>query len=89
MSTAATAWAWRRRGLTPIERLVLLTLADAASSEGECRVPFSDLREMTELNDCDLTNALAELKRRGLITPGAAVDLPVCRIGAMGDGASR
>jgi hypothetical protein len=80
VSKFAQAFALRRQGLTPIEKLVLRTLVDAVSPEGSCRVPFFDLHELTEPNDCDLTKALAGLESLGLIAPHTAADWSVFRI---------
>jgi hypothetical protein len=36
MSVEATSWAWKQQGLSPHEKLVLLSMADRADEEFRC-----------------------------------------------------
>jgi hypothetical protein len=80
MGMSALGWAWGRRGITPVARLVLITLADSASPEGDCYFVFSHLRELTGLNEFGLIHALAELQRLGLIMTRPMADSPIFQI---------
>jgi hypothetical protein len=62
MGRAARDWAWRCRGLTPAQRLVLLALAERADDNGEsCFPSLGQLEHMTELSRRGITKALAGL----------------------------
>jgi len=65
MSRTARDWAWRCRGLTPAERVVLLALAELADDDGrQCFPSLGQLERMTELSRRGLTKALAGLDGR-------------------------
>jgi len=65
MSRRARDWAWRCRGLTPAERLVLLALAELADDHGgQCFPSLGQLARTTELSRRGVTKALAGLDGR-------------------------
>jgi hypothetical protein len=65
MSRAARDWAWRCRGLTPAERVVLLALAELADDDGgQCFPSLGQLERVTELSRRGVTKALAGLDGR-------------------------
>jgi hypothetical protein len=65
MSRAARDWAWRCRGLTLAERVVLLALAELADDDGgQCFPSLGQLERTTELSRRGVTKALAELDGR-------------------------
>ena len=68
MSERAWDWAWRRRGLTPTRRLVLLALAEYAEDNGETCMPAPWLlRRMTGLSRRGVAKTLNALEAAGLI----------------------
>jgi len=71
MSAAAIVWAWERRGLDLLPRLVLLALADFTNSKCDVTVPVVDLykvlSQMTERSAAEVESALQELADRALI----------------------
>lgn len=72
MSASGAAWASRQcgLGLTSIMKFVLVMLVDAGGgSQGEYRVSFSDLGELTLLSQRQVKDALSRLENVGLIVP--------------------
>lgn len=71
MSAGAISWAWERRGLDLLPRLVLLALADFANSKCDVAVPVMDLCEvlshMTEASSVEVQRARLQLENRALI----------------------
>jgi hypothetical protein len=62
MSCRARDWAWRRKGLTLAQRVVLLALAEHADENGASCFPSLGLLErMTELSRRGITKALSGL----------------------------
>lgn len=77
MTMLALACAWGRRGITLIARLASVTLAESASPEGDCFFVFSDLRELTGLNEFSLIDALAEMQRLRSHCDGPRANSPI------------
>lgn len=67
MSHIATNWAWRQRGLTPLQRLILLGLADHHSAAGECFVDLNRLAALCDINRVELERQLTIMDRKLLI----------------------
>ena len=67
MSIDATTWAWKQRGLTPAQKLLLLSLADRAEEDHTCWPSLRRLAADTGLTDRGIQKILAELETRGLI----------------------
>jgi hypothetical protein len=68
MSERAWDWAWRCRGVTLDQRLVLLALAEHADAHGECFIHSpGPLERMTELNKRRMAKVLDALEAAQLI----------------------
>lgn len=67
MSFTATKWAWRIE-LPPLQKAVLLALADLANGRFECWPGQRRLAEMTGYTDRSVRSALVELVSRGLVS---------------------
>ena len=67
MSIDATTWAWKQTGLSPAQKLVLLSLADRAGEEHQCWPSMRRLCADTGLTDRGVRKILVELESRGLV----------------------
>lgn len=68
MSFSATAWAWRQEGLTGGAKLVLLALAEGASSEtGECWHSQGYLARMTGFSRSTVNRHVQDLQEKHLV----------------------
>lgn len=67
MSVDATRWAWTRTGLRPIQKLVLLALADRAGADDLSYPAYETLIADTGADRKTIWQALKALKQRGLI----------------------
>lgn len=68
MSIDATAWAFRQRGIPPVEKLCLLMLADFHDPRNGGHVSLTYLCEQLELERDDVIAAVASLMRRRMIS---------------------
>jgi hypothetical protein len=68
MSLDATRWAWQQRGLTPSQKLVLLSLADHADQDHRAWPSVGLIEQDTELNRKTVISAISELVAAGLLT---------------------
>jgi hypothetical protein len=66
MTIQATAWAWEQRGLSPVEKLVLLALSDESSEFAPPPDPGA-VAARCELSTEELQDVLASLESAGLI----------------------
>jgi len=73
MSAAAICWAWERRGLQPLQKLVLIALADSTDSKCDVTIPIRKLTQMiSEIIDTpalEISRIFCELEAHGLIEP--------------------
>lgn len=67
MSVQALTWAFGVRGLSPSEKLVLLSLANYANKENRCWPKQDSIAEETELSSRTVWTALKGLSDKGLI----------------------
>lgn len=67
MSVDATRWAWSQRGLSPSQKLVLLSMADRAGEQHECWPSIKRLCFDTGLYRETVMAAIVLLEERGLI----------------------
>lgn len=67
MSVDALSWAFRAQ-VTPMEKLVLLALADRASEFGDCYPSARDIVTRTGLSDRSVRRILHMLAQRGLLS---------------------
>jgi hypothetical protein len=68
MSNAALNWAWSVTGLNPVEKLVLVSLADQANPKTlQCNPGLECLRKRTCASLRGIRNAIGVLAGRGLI----------------------
>lgn len=69
MSATATFWAWEQKQLKPIEKLVLLALANRHNKDtGKCYPSMTCMADDTGANRRSVMRAITELEKRGLIT---------------------
>lgn len=68
MSIALMTCAWRLLGLTPTQKLVLLSLADNANDAGECYPSIAQIVQRTALSDRAVQKTIASLQSLGLLT---------------------
>jgi hypothetical protein len=66
MTIQATAWAWEQRGLTPVEKLVLLALSNE-SSEFAPPPEAAAIAERCEIAEDEAQAVLASLRAGRLI----------------------
>lgn len=67
MSIHISSAVWKRRGLDPMTKLVLLKLADNANDEGECWPSIRRIVNETGLAKATVCNKLRDLEAAGLI----------------------
>lgn len=67
MSIEAMTWAFKRKGLTPTEKIVLLALADWANDDGECYPGQTTIAEKCDVSERTVRSVLARLIEWGLI----------------------
>lgn len=67
MSGFVVGWAFRRDGLTPVEKLVLVALADNATDDGYCWPSPGNLAMKTDLGKSTVYRTLARLDELGLV----------------------
>jgi len=67
MSLDATRWAWLQQGLRPIQKLVLLALADRADADNRAFPSYDALRQDTGADRKTIWAALKALQALGLI----------------------
>ena len=67
MSVDATRWAWQQQGLTPSEKLVLLSLADRAGESHECYPSTARLVKDTGLYRETIYAAIRRFEELGLV----------------------
>lgn len=65
MSIDATRWAWKQRGITATQKLVLLALADRADELHECFPSARRLHHDTELDRKTILTAISDLIEAG------------------------
>lgn len=66
MTIQATAWAWEQRGLSPVEKLVLLALSDESSDSAPPPDPGA-VAARCELSTEELHDVLTSLESAGFI----------------------
>lgn len=74
MSMYATAWAMTQPAGSPLERLLLILLADCADDDGLGRVDLARLAERAVCDAVDLADAVADLQERGIIALGGTAE---------------
>ena len=67
MSSKAISWAWRQTGLSPVEKCVLMALADFHSDSAGCFPSLKSICERANTSKSTTLRALVELGRRNLI----------------------
>lgn len=67
MSLAAMSWAFARKGLRPIEKVVLLVLADFANDDGECWPGQASIAERADVSDRTVRTVLVALEEQGVL----------------------
>lgn len=67
MTLQAMGWAWEPRPITPLARLMLLHLADAANQDGDLRSSLDRLMAQTGMTKKEAKDALSELAREDLL----------------------
>ncbi len=67
MSVQAMSWAFAVRGISPSEKLVLLSLANYANKDAQCWPKQDTIAEETELSSRTVWNALKQLTEAGII----------------------
>lgn len=67
MSNIMRTWAFQQHGLTPTEKIVLLTLAHIADDDGVCAVAQEALADRCELPERTVRRVLTNLAEHGLI----------------------
>lgn len=67
MSIDATRWAWMRKGLRPLQKLILLSLADRADADDCCFPSKAALVDDTGVDIKSAWLALKELQEQGFI----------------------
>jgi DNA-binding MarR family transcriptional regulator len=67
MSFEAMAWAQSVRIGEPLEKFVLLVLADTTGSDGTTKVSLSGIALKTDLSPADVRGIVRSLEHRGLI----------------------
>ena len=71
MSGVMTALVWRAKGLEEGERLLLLALADEATSFGACHLSLQMLARKADLQEGEASRRLEELSRKKLLSQTA------------------
>jgi hypothetical protein len=74
VSAATSAWAWERREVGPLEKFVLVALADFTNGVGEVAIETEALSRLTGLSAAEVEDAMATLQGLRLITPCAITD---------------
>lgn len=67
MSLDATRWAWKQTGIRPMQKLVLLSLADRADEHHSCHPSISRLSADTGMYRETIMEAIAEMEEKGII----------------------
>lgn len=67
MSSEATGWAWKQKGLTPCARLVLLSLCEFANRDFECWPSQSRIAADIEIPRETVNRLIKQLIEKGLI----------------------
>ncbi|MHB1758233.1 MAG: helix-turn-helix domain-containing protein [Leptospirillum sp.] len=68
MSLEAVDWALREvRGISPIQKLILICLADQAGPNGTCWSSQSTVAEYSGLSRETINRSLSKLEKRGII----------------------
>ena len=67
MSSNASAWAANQVAGGPLQKLVLLTLADSAAMDGWWRGDIADLARRCETGAAEVRAALMDLRGRGVV----------------------
>jgi DNA-binding transcriptional ArsR family regulator len=70
MSVKMMTWAFEARGLTPVERLILLALADWANDDGECWPGQVSIAEKVEVSESTVRRAIRRLEAAEVIEVG-------------------
>ena len=69
MSATATFWAWEQKELTPIEKLVLLALANRHNKDtGKCYPSMNRMAIDTGMCSRSVMRSIGGLEKKGLIT---------------------
>ena len=69
MSGKAAVWAWQQTGIPPLEKLVLLALAERHNKDtGKCYPSMTLMAEDTGMSRRSVMRAIRGLEERGLIT---------------------
>ncbi|QHO90302.1 hypothetical protein CWT12_01635 [Actinomyces sp. 432] len=68
MSFKALAWAMKVRGVRPMDRLVLVSVADNAQPDGVAIVDLDRLAEQVEVSSDTLAKCFARLSESGLLS---------------------
>lgn len=68
MSVDATLWAWKQQGLSPIQKIILLSLADRANDFNMCFPSVNRIMLDTGIGKKDTVfKAIKELEQIGLL----------------------
>jgi hypothetical protein len=67
MSAKAISWAWRQTGLTPVEKCVLMALADFHTDASGCFPSIKAICEKANIKKTAAINSIHVLESRGLI----------------------
>lgn len=63
--------AWKLEGLTPTQKLVLLSLADNANDQGECYPSMAQIGRRTALSERAVRDAIRSLERLQIVSSAA------------------
>ncbi len=80
MSSVATAWAFRQDRKSPLEKLLLLYLADVCGTEGESwegEASLDDVLHFTQSRLLDVRQGLLALADDGLLRVEYPIDDPI------------
>lgn len=75
MSAEASVWAMGLRGLSPLERLILIYLAEQAAMDGWWRGDRARLADQIEVDILSVHDALRALEGRGVIRTNVTGDV--------------
>lgn len=67
MSIDATRWAWKQQGISPTQKLVLLSMADRAGEDHTCWPSITRLVQDTGFSDRTIQKAIAGMEAIGLV----------------------
>lgn len=67
MSVEAMTWAFRQRGLDPLDKFVLVVLADGADEKGLAMPSLRTIAKATAMMEAEVSESLKRLLEYGLI----------------------